>query len=131
MVKVSIATPTGEIYSNEVDFFLVRSSLGEYAILKDHIPIVSAVDKGYVKIRKEGVETFVAMVGGIVEQSNNLITVIAQEAAMADTIDHANELLEDMHARAVEANKRMAKDFTISEIELQKNLKKAKAGELI
>lgn len=131
MIKVSIATPKGEVYSNEVDFFLVRSSLGEFAILKDHIPVVSTVDKGYVKVRKDGVEQFVAMVGGIVEQSNNLITVIAQEAVIADTYEHAQELLDEMHRKAVEENKRITREFTVSEIDLKKNIKKAKAGELL
>lgn len=131
MVKVSIATPQGEIFTGDVEFFLVRSSLGEYAILKDHIPIMSTVDKGYVKLRVNGKEQFVAMIGGIVEQSNNLVTVIAQEAVISDSVQHANELLEEMHRRAVEENKRMAKEFAISEIDLQKNIKKAKAGELI
>jgi F-type H+-transporting ATPase subunit epsilon len=131
MVKVSIATPVGEIFSDEVDFFLVRSSLGEYAILEDHTPIVSAVDKGYVKVRKDGKETFIAMIGGLVEQSNNNITVVAQEAAVADSYDSAFVLLAEMHQRAEDENKRMQKDFTISEIDLQKNIKKAKAGELI
>ncbi len=131
MLKVSIATPLGEVLTQEIDFFLVRSSLGEYAILEDHIPIVSAVDRGYVKVRKDGVETFVAMIGGLVEQADNLITVVAQEAAVAETLDHANELLAEMHRRAEEENKRMQKEFTISEVDLQKNIKKAKAGELI
>ena len=131
MIKISIATPKGEVYSDTIDFFLVKSSLGEYAILKDHIPIVSTVDKGYIKVRKDGVEKFVAMVGGIVEQSENLITVIAQEAVVADTYDHAQDILEEIHKKAVEEHKRIAKQFTISEIDLQKNIKKAKAGELI
>ncbi len=131
MLKVSIATPTGEVLTQEIDFFLVRSSLGEYAILEDHIPIVSAVDKGYVKIRTDGKETFIAMIGGLVEQADNLITVVAQEAAVAETLDHANELLAEMHRRAEEENRRMQKEFTISEVDLQKNIKKAKAGELI
>lgn len=131
MVKVSIATPVGEIFAEEVDFFLVRSSLGEYAILEDHTPIVSAVDKGYVKVRKDGKETFIAMIGGLVEQSDNNISVVAQEAAVAETYDHAFELLAEMHQRAEDENRRMQKEFTISEIDLQKNIKKAKAGELI
>ena len=131
MIKISIATPTGEVYSDNIDFFLAKSSLGEYAILEDHIPIVSTVDKGYVKVRKNGVEKFVAMLGGIVEQSNNLITVIAQEAVVADTIEHAEELLEELHKKAVEENRRITKQFAISEIDLKKNIKKARAGELM
>ncbi|XMB86730.1 ATP synthase F1 subunit epsilon [Mycoplasmatota bacterium WC44] len=131
MLKVSIATPKGEIYSSDVDFLLIRSSAGEFAILKDHIPVVSTIDNGYVKIRLDNKEIFVAILGGLIEQSNNVATVIAQEAAIAETLEDAKAKLAEIQALIDQENKRKAMDFAISENELKKNIKKAKAGEMM
>lgn len=131
MLKVSIATPVGEIYSSDIDMILIRSSAGEYVILENHIPIVSTLDEGHVKLRVEGKETFVAVRGGVVEQSYNIVTVIAQEAAVADSLEEATSKLEELHLSMVEENKRKARDFVISEKELHKGVKKARAGELM
>lgn len=132
MVHVSVSTPKGDIYSSDATFFLGSSSEGEFAILEGHIPLVSVVDKGYVKIRNaSGEESFIAIVGGIIEHSNNFITVIAQEAAVAETYEEAKDELDRIHKLAVEENKRMKKDFAVSERELQKSIKKAKAGEFV
>ncbi|QVK21545.1 ATP synthase F1 subunit epsilon [Mycoplasmatota bacterium] len=131
MLRVSIATPTGEIYSSDIDMILIKSSAGEYAILESHIPIVSTIDKGYVKLRTGDNEKFVAINSGVVEQSTNIVTVIAQEAAVADSLAEAEAKLEELHQSMIEENKRKARDFAISEKDLHQNIKKAKAGDLI
>ncbi|XMB67558.1 ATP synthase F1 subunit epsilon [Mycoplasmatota bacterium zrk1] len=131
MLRVSIATPTGEIYSSDIDMILIKSSAGEYAILESHIPIVSTIDKGYVKLRTGDNEKFVAINSGVVEQSTNIVTVIAQEAAVADSLAEAEAKLEELHQSMIDENKRKARDFAISEKDLHQNIKKAKAGDLI
>lgn len=50
-MKIVIVTPDGELYNEEVSSVIVSSSNnGDYEILKDHLPIVSTIDTGYVKL---------------------------------------------------------------------------------
>lgn len=131
MTKVTISTHKGELLSEDAVFFLVHSEDGEYAILDQHIPVVSIVDRGYVKIRTAQKEQYVAIVGGVVEQSDNNITVFAQEAAVADSFTEALSKLDEMHAKQVEENKKIEQEFAVSERDLQKAIKAAKAGEFV
>jgi len=130
MIKLSVATPVGEIYSGNINMAVIRSSRGEYAILKDHIPIISTIEKGYVKLKLDNEEKFIAVLNGVVEQSLNIITVVAQEAAQGNTLEEAELALEELHQKLVEENKRKARDFIISEKELHESIKKAKAGNI-
>ena len=44
-MKITVVTPQGELYNETVDYVVVQSQMnGEYAIMKDHIPIISTID---------------------------------------------------------------------------------------
>lgn len=128
-MKCSITTPTGELYQSECDFVLVHRPEGEFAMMEDHIPLISTVSKGYIKVRSNQTETFIALVGGVVEMKDNIITIIAQSAATAASKDQAEEHLMQLQEKMEEENRRMNKEFVINEVELARNIKKAKGGE--
>jgi F-type H+-transporting ATPase subunit epsilon len=47
-------------------------------VLKDHAPIVTALDKGNVRYVSAGKEQFVAIKEGFAEVKNNVVTVCAE-----------------------------------------------------
>ena len=58
-MKISVVTPHGELYNEDIDYVVVSSKMnGEFAILKDHIPIISSIDLGYVKMVRDEKELF-------------------------------------------------------------------------
>ncbi|AIO17946.1 ATP synthase epsilon chain [Candidatus Izimaplasma bacterium HR1] len=130
-MKISVVTPHGELYNEDIDYVVVSSKMnGEFAILKDHIPIISSIDVGYVKMVRDEKELFTVVINGVVEHSNNIVNVIAQEAhvglSKTSALDHLNTVREERLAE----NKRRNVDFAKAERELKKNIKDAKAGKM-
>ena len=130
-MKISVVTPRGELYNEEVDYVVITSEMnGEFAIMKDHIPIISSIDTGYVKMVTGETEIYIVIINGIVEHQNNVVNVIAQEAQIGMNKDSAMKHLTDLRIERIEENKRRSVDFFQAEQELKKGVKKAKAGKL-
>ena len=130
-MKISVVTPRGELYSEEVDYVVVTSKMnGEFAIMKNHIPIISTIDTGYVKIIRDEKELFTVVINGVVEFQNNVCNVIAQEAHVGmnkiSAMDHLNTVREER----IQENKRRNVDFLLAEQDLKKSVKESKAGNL-
>ena len=130
-MKISVVTPRGELYSEEVDYVVVTSKMnGEFAILKNHIPIISTIDTGYVKMVRDEKELYTVVINGVIEFQQNVCNVIAQEAHVGmnkvSAMDHLNTVREER----IQENKRRNVDFLLAEKELKKSVKDSKAGNL-
>ncbi len=128
-MKISVVTPRGELYNEDIDYVVVSSKMnGEFAMMKDHIPIISSIDIGYVKMVKGEKEIFTVVINGVVEHANNISNVIAQEAhvglSKVSALDHLNTVREER----IKENKRRNVDFAMAERELKKSVKDAQAG---
>ena len=76
-MHLDILTADKTIFSGEVDSVTVPGSKGEFQVLKNHAAIISALNKGVVKIKsKEGEQKF-EINGGVVEVLKNKIIVLA------------------------------------------------------
>lgn len=53
-------------------------SKGRFMILKDHAPIISSLEEGYVIFESDGVAEKVSIMSGFVEVNNNVVTVCAE-----------------------------------------------------
>jgi len=130
-MKISVVTPQGNLYKEEVDYVVISSKAnGEFAIMTDHIPIISTIDEGYVKMVKGSDELYTVILNGVIEHNDNVINVIAQEAHVGMNKDSAMSHLHDVRKARVEENKRRQTDFALAERELKKNVKEAKGGKL-
>jgi len=130
-MKISVVTPQGELYNEEVDYVVITSEMnGEFAIMKDHIPIISSIDTGYIKMMTGDTEIFTVIINGIVEHQNNIVNVIAQEAQVGlNKVDAMNQL-NKLRKERIDENKRRSVDFFTAESDLKKSVKQAKAGNL-
>lgn len=130
-MKITVTTPRGELYNEEVEYVVITSKMnGEFAIMKGHIPIISTIDTGYVKIVKEDTELFTVVINGVVEHQNDVVSVIAQEAHVGMNKESAMDHLNEVRKERLEENKRRNVDFAKAERELKKSVKDAKAGKL-
>lgn len=130
-MKIYVVTPQGELYNEDVDYVVVTSKMnGEFAIMKGHIPIISTIDTGYVKMVRGEKELFTVVINGVVEHQNDIVNVIAQEAHVGMSKDSAMDHLNTVRKERLEENKRRNVDFAKAERELKKNVKDAKAGKL-
>jgi len=79
--KIEIVSPEKVIFSDEnVQEVVLPSYEGEMGILKDHIPIISFLRPGIVKILKssENVNSFFVQ-DGIIEFYNNNLTILSSK----------------------------------------------------
>lgn len=130
-MKLTVVTPAGQLYDEEIDYAVVTSKMnGEFAIMKNHIPIISTIDTGYVKMVRGDQQIYTVVINGVVEHSNNVINIIAQEAHVGMSKDSAMDHLNTVRKERLEENKRRNVDFAKAERELKKNVKGAKAGNL-
>lgn len=129
-MDLSIVTPKGQSLNKVVDYVVVNGDNGELAILENHVPIVVSIKDGFIKhiIGKE--EIYHVVCGGLLEFSDNTVTVIAQETVDGKTIEEARNKLEEIRASQKEANRVFAMDFSKMERELALNLKEIQASKL-
>lgn len=129
-MKLSIVTPKGMVFEGEVDFITVDGDQGQLGILTNHVPIVVPIRNGFVKRVTGNNEIYHVISGGLLEFSNNIATVIAQETVEGKTHEEALKSLEELRKTLKEQNRKQVIDFTEMERELALNLKEIQASKL-
>lgn len=129
-MKIIVSTHQGQLYNEEVEYVVVSSEEGEFAILNNHIPIVAVINEGYIKLVRDKNEYFVVIVSGILEFHNNEVSVLAQEAHIGENKEAAKAHLLEIRNERLEQNRKESVDLTKKERELREHLKNAKAGSL-
>ncbi|MDE6655493.1 MAG: ATP synthase F1 subunit epsilon [Anaeroplasmataceae bacterium] len=129
-MKLIVSTHQGILYNEEVDYVVVHNADGEFAILKEHIPVIAVMDEGYVKMVKDSNEFYVVITNGILEFHDNVASVLAQEAHLGKDKEEAKKALEDFRKERLNQNRQEQVDFTQKEKELREHLRNSKAGQL-
>jgi F-type H+-transporting ATPase subunit epsilon len=128
MIKIKVVTPRGQLFEEDVNIVIVRNSDGEQAILKDHIPVVIAINPGFIRLERNDEFFYVTIVGGFLEFSNNVVNVVAQEAEIGKDHENALKHLQDLRKERLEENKKRNIDFTRAERELRDHVRNMNAS---
>ena len=101
---LEIVTPEAKSFSGEVDMVVLPGSEGELGILPMHVPLMTQLLPGEVRILQDGKQTELVVGTGFVEVSQTHVSILT-DMAMADTeIDEAaaEEAMKRAEARAKE-----------------------------
>ena len=91
-MHVEVISPDGPIYSDDgVTLVAARAEDGEFAIMKNHLPLAAALDMCVVRVEKPGKEQRIAVFGGFLETKDSKVNIIAPLAELAETI-HSKEI---------------------------------------
>lgn len=119
-VHCDIVSPDSEIFSGLVELVSITGAEGELGIMAGHTALLSAIQPGEVRITKQGGEKEVFYIsGGTLEVQPNCITILADTAVRAESIDEAEATKAREHAQALLADKRA--DVEINKILLDLN----------
>ena len=129
-MKLSIVNPRGVVYEGDTEYVVVDGNNGQLAILVNHIPVVVPIKEGFIKRVNGNDEYHYAIVSGLLEQSNNIITVIAQEIGQGETLENARDDLKRIRDIQKEKNYHATMDYAKIERDLAKNIKEIKASKL-
>lgn len=99
-----IVTPERVVFEDTVDEVILPTVEGEIAILPHHIPLVTLLRAGVVRIKKGTSETPLAVSSGVIEVDGLRVIVLA------DTAERADELEEEKIERAREKAEELMKE---------------------
>jgi F-type H+-transporting ATPase subunit epsilon len=79
--KLSIVAPSGKILEDTVDSVAVIGTEGAFEVYTGHMPIVSTLKAGRVRVRRDGRETAFEITSGILEVDlKHNVTLLADQA---------------------------------------------------
>ncbi|MBC7368331.1 MAG: ATP synthase F1 subunit epsilon [Undibacterium sp.] len=118
-LTLEIVTPEARVYSDTIDTVVIPTVDGEIGILPGHIPLLTQVEHGELRVTKGSIVSFLAVGGGFVQVSGDKISVLAERAITEDKIDE--KAVEHAMQRAEQAIKD-AKDMDPAEFEHLQNM---------
>ncbi len=101
MITLEIITPDEKVLSTEATQVVLPTESGEAGILTGHIPMVTKIVAGELKVIKDGGTEFIAVDHGFAKVLGNTISVLTEAAIDVAEIDLSE--VESAQARAEEA----------------------------
>jgi len=122
-LKLEIITPETTAYSENVEMVTLPGADGEFGVYPNHVPLLTTLNPGELRVLKEGRESFLAIGEGFVEVTGDTVSVLTDMALEPAVIDeHAAE------AAVARAQAAMKEDLGSEEIAtVQASLQKALA----
>ncbi len=78
-MKLEILTPEKKLFEGEVKSVQVPGKSGRFEMLNNHMPIVSSLNKGSIKIIDSNNKTQeIKINSGVIELKNNSIIILAE-----------------------------------------------------
>lgn len=112
-IHVDVVSAEESIFTGEAKFVALPGEAGELGILPGHVPLITRIKPGAVRIEKaEGGEEFVFVAGGILEVQPNRITVLSDTAIRGQDLDEAKA--NDARKQAEEAVKNAKSDLDLA-----------------
>ncbi len=112
-IHVDVVSAEESIFAGEAKFVALPGEAGELGILPGHIPLITRIKPGAVRIEKaEGGEEFVFVAGGILEVQPNRITVLSDTAIRGQDLDEAKA--SEARKQAEEAVKNAKSDLDLA-----------------
>jgi F-type H+-transporting ATPase subunit epsilon len=79
-MQIEIISPESLLYSGDVQQVRVPGSSGSFAVLHNHAPIMSTLEKGRIKVTKHGGQIlFFDILSGAIQVKDNNITILVEK----------------------------------------------------
>src|SRR2546430_11778721 len=88
-LKLEIVTPEEKIYSEDVSMVTLPGSEGELGVYPNHVPVMTTLKPGELRVIKDGRETAMAVGEGFVEIKADVVSVLTDMALEPEKIDIA------------------------------------------
>ena len=86
-LKLEIVTPEGRAYQDDVDMVVLPGSEGELGIYPAHVPLMTQLVPGEVRIFKDGKQTELVVGSGFAEITQTQVSVLTDSAVEDESID--------------------------------------------
>ena len=86
-LKLEIVTPETTAYSEDVEMVTLPGTEGELGVYPNHVPLLTTLKPGDLRVLKGGRENFLAVGEGFVEITGSAVSVLTDLALEASQID--------------------------------------------
>jgi F-type H+-transporting ATPase subunit epsilon len=88
-LRLEIVTPETTAYSEDVEMVTLPGSEGELGVYPNHVPLLTTLNPGELRVLKGGKETFLAIGEGFVEITASTVSVLTDMALETSVIDES------------------------------------------
>nr|YP_010732263.1 ATP synthase CF1 epsilon subunit [Watanabea sichuanensis]WDY13177.1 ATP synthase CF1 epsilon subunit [Watanabea sichuanensis] len=88
-LQVCIMTPDRVFWNEKAEEIVLPTNTGQMGVLKNHAPLVTALEVGVMLVRTKNEWTSLALMAGFAIVKQNKVTVLVNEAESAETVDPA------------------------------------------
>ena len=88
-IKLEIVTPETTVYSDDVEMVTLPAIEGQIGVLPQHVRLMTQLVPGELIVRKNAHDDFLAVGEGLVEVTNDHVSIVTNMAIPADGIDEA------------------------------------------
>ncbi len=118
-LTLEIVTPEAKVYSDTIDSVVIPTVEGEIGVLPGHIPLLTQVSDGELRVSKGGETLILAVSGGFAEIDGDSVRVLAENAITEEKID---ENAVELAMKRAEQEIKEAKQMDPHELEHLQNL---------
>ena len=88
-IQLEIVTPEHTIYSEPVEMVTLPGVDGQMTVLPQHVRLITQLVPGELIVRKQSRDEFLAVGEGLVEVTNDRLSIVTNMAVALDSIDEA------------------------------------------
>jgi len=86
-IRLELVTPEQVAYSEDVEMVTLPAVEGEMGVLPQHVRLITQLVPGEMTIRKDGRDDFLAVGEGLVEVTNDRVSIVTNMAIPVEKID--------------------------------------------
>jgi F-type H+-transporting ATPase subunit epsilon len=119
-IHVDVVSAEESIFSGLAEFVVLPGEVGELGILPGHMPLMTRIKPGAVRLKIQGQEQeeVIFVAGGILEVQPGLVTVLADTAIRGKDLDEAKALDAKKKAEEAMSNRDSELDYARAQAEL-------------
>jgi F-type H+-transporting ATPase subunit epsilon len=123
-LRLEIVTPLEKAYSEDVERVVIPGIEGEMGIYPMHIPVMTEIKPGDLRILKDGIETDYAVGEGFAEITQTGVTVLTDMAIKESAIDErtVEKAIERAQAALRSTEAMSAEEIATAEANLRKSI---------
>ena len=100
-IRCEIVSQDRTVFEGDVDIVVIPGAAGEMGVLPHHVPLLTTLKFGIIKVRAKNQEQIFTVAGGVAEIQPAIVTILADAAENIQEIDVARA--EAARKRAEEA----------------------------
>ncbi len=122
-LHIDIVSAEAEIFSGTATMVFAPAEMGEVGISPRHTPLLTRLKPGEVRVQSDdGEEQSFFVSGGMLEVQPHVVTVLADTAIRADSLDEAQALEAKERAEKLLSDKTADVDYAKAQAELAESI---------